>query len=84
VVAAVVVEVVVARLQHPPVVRVLVGLERVLAEQDAVLEAHEEVARRARLPPDVVEHRADLEYGVGYLARGPADARRVSSVERGR
>src|SRR5215218_3946032 len=38
----VVVEVVVARLEDAPVVRVLLGLERVLAEQDAVLVFDEE------------------------------------------
>src|SRR5262244_3373045 len=52
VVVAVVVEVLVLRLEDPPVVRVLFGLKRILAEEQAVLVLDEEVVREARLASD--------------------------------
>src|SRR5919107_2755459 len=54
VIAAVVVEVLVARLEHAPVVRILRRLERILSEQQAVLVLDEEVVRPVRLAPAVV------------------------------
>src|SRR5688500_19764644 len=41
-VVPVIIEVVIARFEYPPVVRILLGLERVLTEQDAVLELRSE------------------------------------------
>src|SRR5262245_28351296 len=60
VIVPVVVEVLVLRLEYAPVVRVLLGLERVLAEENPVLVLDEEIMRRARLAPEGGENCADL------------------------
>src|SRR5690606_15333171 len=54
-VVAIVVEVLVRRLEHAPVVGILDGLEAVLAEEDPVLVSDEEVPGRAGLAPELVQ-----------------------------
>ena len=65
-IVAVVVEVLVAGLERPPVVRILVWLEAVLAEQHAVLVLHEEVVRRLRLAAELGENGRHLEVDVRH------------------
>src|SRR5215207_8220154 len=77
VIVPVVVEVVVARLEHPPVVRILLGLERILAEEQPVLVRDEEVVRRARLAADVVEDRADLGVDVRHRVEHLAEPSQI-------
>src|SRR5690606_35311052 len=60
VIRTIVVEVVVVGLEHAPEVRILTGLDRVLAEQYPVLVPDEELACGARLTSDVVEHCTDF------------------------
>src|SRR5216110_3092224 len=55
VIVAVVVEVLVVGLEHAPVIRVLVGLIAVLAEENPVLILDEEIVRGARLAAEVVQ-----------------------------
>src|SRR5512141_1780656 len=60
VIVPVIVEVLVARLEHSPVIRIFLRLERILSEQDAVLILHEEVVCRMWLASNVVQHCANL------------------------
>ena len=79
-IAAVVVEVVVIRLEHAPVIRILLGLKRVLAEENPVLVFDEEVVRAARLTTDVVQHRANFRVHVGHLVEHLAQPAEVVRV----
>src|SRR4051812_5811464 len=54
-VVAVIVEVLVSRLEHAPVIRILVGLEAVFAEENPILILDEELTREPRLAADVVK-----------------------------
>src|SRR4029453_3306338 len=80
VVVAVVVEIFVARLQYPPIVRILVWLVGVLPEQQPVLVLDEKVVRKAWLPADVVKHRADLAVDVRHLVEHPPETSEVIRV----
>src|SRR5918993_1999148 len=57
VIVAVVIEVFVVGFEDAPIVRELIRLIAVLAEQDAILVLDEELASHPRLSAEVVEHR---------------------------
>ena len=80
VVVAVIVEVLVVGLEHPPVIGILVGLEAVLPEQQAILVLHEERVSRPRLAADVVEDRADFGVDVGQAVHHRREAAQVLGV----
>src|SRR5688572_21431838 len=59
---AVVGKILVRGLQRPEIRVILRGLPGILAEQHPVLVADQELAGHARLPPQVVQHGADLRH----------------------
>ena len=77
VIVAVVVEVLVVGLEDAPVVRILVRLVAVLAEQNPILVLDEELVRRPRLAAEVVEHGGDVVVHVRVLVEQLAGARQV-------
>src|SRR5688500_19546573 len=64
VVVAVVIEVLICRLEYSPEVRIFVRLEAVFPEQDAVLVLHEEVSPETRLAYEIIQDSANLRMQV--------------------
>ena len=67
VVAAVVLEILVASLEHAPVIRELLGRIRVLAEEHAILVADQEVPSAERDATQFVQHCGNVDMDVGAL-----------------
>ena len=80
-VVAVVVEVLVGRLERAPVVRVLAGLVRVLPEQNPVLILDEEGARGPRLAAQLGEDGAGFGVDVRHPVEHGRQPRQIVGVE---
>src|SRR4029078_2492895 len=80
VIMPVVVEVFVTCLEYTPVVRIFLGLERILSEHDAVLILHEEIVRCMRLSSNVVQNCTDLRVHVGKFIEKLAKVAEVVGV----
>ena len=79
-IVAIVIEVLVGSFKHAPVVRILIRLVAILAEQDAVLVLYEKIVRRPWLPAEIVQHRGHVEIDVRIRIEQPACSRQIVRV----
>ena len=81
VVVAVVVEVLVSCLEDAPEIRVLAGVVRVLAEQDSILIANEELPRKPRLTAKLRQNGAGFDVHIGRRVEQPSETRQIVRVK---
>src|SRR3954471_6266731 len=80
VVAAVIVEILVVRLEDAPVIRVFGRLVGVLAEHDAVLVLGEKLRRREGLAAELVEDRRHFEHDIGKRVQQMGGALEIVAI----